>query len=243
MFGHQRLQIECCEPSVWESAAQASAIPATWHRARSNVSATRTLNTTTRPAADQFLVKTQHDRQAGSLGNRYGFAKLNELQFCYELTMPTTDLTYMRAHFSTLDDAALLDLLAPGALTDIANTLVRAELDSRGVAIADAHEAPAQAPDLGEFQTLQHFLEPIQAHMLAACLQDRGIPAFVADADMVQTNMLLSIALGGVRLQVPEALFERAQAIMESYDRGDFALKDPEDDGEKSESGDGSQKF
>ena len=66
--------------------------------------------------------------------------------------------------------------------------------------------------------------------MLAACLQDRGVPAFVADADTVQTNMLLSIALGGVRLQVPEALIERAQAIMESYDRGDFALKDSEDE-------------
>ncbi len=145
--------------------------------------------------------------------------------------MPTPDLNYMRAHFSTLDDAALLNLLAPGALTDIALTLVRAELDSRGVAIANPPEAPEQAQDLGEFQTLKHFLEPMDAHMLAACLQDRGVPAFVADADTVQTNMLLSIALGGVRLQVPEALIERAQAIMESYGRGDFALKDAEDEG------------
>ncbi len=157
--------------------------------------------------------------------------------------MTTPDLSYMRAHFSTLDDAALLNLLAPGTLTDIAHTLVRSELDSRGVAIAKAAEAPTQAPDLGEFQTLRRFLEPMHAHMLAACLQDRGVPAFVADADTVQTNMLLSIALGGVRLQVPEVLIERAQAIMESYDRGDFALKDPEDEGEDFESGDGSQRF
>lgn len=144
--------------------------------------------------------------------------------------MPTQDLTYMRSHFSTLDDAELLKLLAPGTLTDIACTLVRAELDSRGVAIAEAPEPPAQAPDMGEFLTLRHFLEPMQAHLLAACLQDRGVPAFVADADMIQTNMLLSIALGGVRLQVPEVLFERAQAIMASYERGDFALKDPEEE-------------
>ena len=151
--------------------------------------------------------------------------------------MTTPDLSYMRAHFSTLDDAALLNLLAPDALTDIAYALVRAELDSRGVDIPMTSDAPAQTPDMGEFQTLRRFLEPMDAHMLAACLQDRGVPAFVADADTVQTNMLLSIALGGVRLQVPEALIERAQAIMESYDRGDFALKDPEDEGEDSAHG------
>ncbi len=157
--------------------------------------------------------------------------------------MTTPDPSYMRAHFATLDDAALLDLLAPGTLTDIAHTLVRAELDSRNVDIPNVSDAPAQTPDMGEFQTLRRFLEPMHAHMLAACLQNRGVPAFVADADTVQTNMLLSIALGGVRLQVPEALIERAQAIMASYDRGDFAIKDPEDEGEDAKSGDSSQKF
>ena len=62
--------------------------------------------------------------------------------------------------------------------------------------------------------------------MAAACLQANGVPAFVADANLVQTNMLLSIAVGGVRLQVPEAKFVEAEAILAAYDRGEFALDD-----------------
>jgi hypothetical protein len=155
------------------------------------------------------------------------------------------DLNYAKRHYSELDNAQLLALLAPGALIPEAAQLVRAELVTRGHVIPGPllaeHDSqgeagttdPDQTPSAdAQFQdslvTLSRFFAPTDAHLLAACLQANDIPAFVADANTVQSNLLLSGALGGVRLQVPASLLDAARAIKAAYDRGDFALEEDE---------------
>ncbi len=136
--------------------------------------------------------------------------------------------SYMQAHFAQLESAELERLILGDQLTDIARALACTELKLRGIDCnLNTHEAAdTDEVDLGSFQSLKRFLDPMEAHMAAACLQANGVPAFVADANLVQANMLLSIAVGGVRLQVPEYMFAEAQAILAAYDRGEFALDD-----------------
>ena len=62
-------------------------------------------------------------------------------------------------------------------------------------------------------------LEPgtgIPASILHSCLEAAGLPVSVLDADLVQTHSLLSIAVGGVRVVVPEHFVEEAREIMEA---------------------------
>jgi hypothetical protein len=159
--------------------------------------------------------------------------------------------SYMQMHFARLETVELLRLFAGEQITAAAHELVGIELQSRGIDIAvdlsvseesrdsdTANESRCKATrekeasaspddvDLGAFQTLRQFLDPTQAHMVAACLQANGVPVFVADANLVQANMLLGVALGGVRLQVPASLFDEAKILLAAYERGEFQLNE-----------------
>src|SRR6201986_115815 len=67
-------------------------------------------------------------------------------------------------------------------------------------------------------------LEPVQAHILQGRLQAEGIPVFVADGGLVQTNPLWTMALGGVRVLVPQHLLGQAKAVMAALAEGRYAL-------------------
>ena len=127
------------------------------------------------------------------------------------------------AHLSNLEDAALIALFSSGKLSEAASALARAEITRRDLAIPEL-TAPIRTDDLGEFLTLRTSLEPTDGHLLAACLQANGIPSLVADANTVQTNMLLGLALGGVRVQVPAGLMPAALELLQRYEAGEFAL-------------------
>ncbi|HZR35515.1 MAG TPA: DUF2007 domain-containing protein [Nevskia sp.] len=77
---------------------------------------------------------------------------------------------------------------------------------------------------MGRLVLLARVLEPVQAHILQGRLQAEGIPVFVADGQLVQTNPLWTFALGGVRVLVPEHLLERARAVMAALEEGRYAL-------------------
>jgi len=80
----------------------------------------------------------------------------------------------------------------------------------------------------GDFVTVAQFLDPTDAHIMRSCLEAAGVPAIVADANMVQMHSLLSIAVGGVRIRVPESYVAEAKDVIEAFNRGDFALTDDE---------------
>lgn len=75
------------------------------------------------------------------------------------------------------------------------------------------------------------YFTPTEAHMVCGCLVAAGIPAVVADDNLVQANSLWTPALGGVRVLVPSEHMAEAQAVIAAYERGEFSLRDDEDVG------------
>lgn len=80
----------------------------------------------------------------------------------------------------------------------------------------------------GDFVTVAQFLNPTDAHIVCMCLEAAGIDAVVADANLVQTNSLWAVAVGGVRIRVTESRVAEAKEVIDAFNRGDFAI--PEDD-------------
>ena len=63
-------------------------------------------------------------------------------------------------------------------------------------------------------QTIATFDFPHQAHVARASLEAAGIPAFVADEHTINMYWLYCQAMGGVRLQVPEAAMADARELL-----------------------------
>jgi hypothetical protein len=82
--------------------------------------------------------------------------------------------------------------------------------------------------DDGDFVIVARYLDATDAHVVCSCLQAAGLDAMLGDANLVQTNALWSIALGGARVLVPQAQVDAAKEIIAAFERGDLAL--PDDD-------------
>lgn len=83
-------------------------------------------------------------------------------------------------------------------------------------------------PADGDWHTLVRFFSPTEAYLLRGVLQAGGVPAMVADAHLVQAHSLLASAIP-VRVMVPMRLLTQAEAVVEAYQRGDFALPDEDE--------------
>ena len=68
------------------------------------------------------------------------------------------------------------------------------------------------------------YLIPMEATLAQGCLVAAGIPAVLADAHLMQTDLLLAPALGGVRILVPSEYLQQSAAVLEGLARGDYAL-------------------
>ncbi len=71
--------------------------------------------------------------------------------------------------------------------------------------------------------TVASYSFPYEAHIARAQLESEGIPAFVADEHTINMQWLYSDALGGVKVQVPEALAGRARILL-SQDNSDCVV-------------------
>ena len=83
--------------------------------------------------------------------------------------------------------------------------------------------------DESDFVTVAQFLDPTEAHIVCSCLEAAGVPAVVADANLVQLNSLWAVAFGGVRIRVPSARATEAREVIEAFNRGDFSLPDEDE--------------
>lgn len=146
--------------------------------------------------------------------------------------MITNNLTDI---FSQLTDEELVAQVAADSLTEEAQAIAIAELKSRQIPIppvVDATAEPAEEKYLGDMVMLERGLTPTEAHMLCACLHAAGIQADAGDANLVQANSLLTIAVGGACVRVHSSQIAEAQEVLVAFRRGDFALGDDFDPGE-----------
>jgi hypothetical protein len=77
-------------------------------------------------------------------------------------------------------------------------------------------------------ETIATFGEPIEAHLAKARLEAAGIPAFIADENSVGVAWHLTVALGGVKLQVADENADEARSVL--ADRTPAAAVETEDE-------------
>jgi len=133
-------------------------------------------------------------------------------------------------HFREMSDEELIDQCSSGTLTDSAQSIAMEEISSRGLELPGPVSTSYESAEYeGDFETVARFLNPTDAHVVCSCLGAAGVPAMVADANLVQTNALWTVAVGGVRVLVPASRVVEAKQVIEAFGRGDFALRDEGD--------------
>jgi len=133
--------------------------------------------------------------------------------------------------FRELADEELQRRCASGELTELAQAVAMEELRTRGLELpAPAPEEPA-AEYLGDWVIVARYLSYSEVHLQRAVLEGSGIPAMVADAQLMQTDALLAPALRGASLRVPAPYVDRAREVLAAYRRGAFRLGDDFDPG------------
>jgi hypothetical protein len=93
--------------------------------------------------------------------------------------------------------------------------------------------SPSQAdeqPPHGDLVTVTRVFNSLEAEMLRGCLQAEGIPATLGDAQTIQTDTLLTVALGGIRVMVPASFAEAARQTVDAFERGALAIDELPDD-------------
>jgi len=83
-----------------------------------------------------------------------------------------------------------------------------------------------EEPPHGELVTVTRVFNSLEAEMLRGCLEAEGIPATLGDAQTVQTDTLLTVALGGIRVMVPAAFADAARQTVTAFERGALAIDD-----------------
>ena len=93
-----------------------------------------------------------------------------------------------------------------------------------------AQGAPSQPPPLGDMTTVARRTSPTEANLLKNVLIAAGIPAVVADANLVQADSWMANAYGGVRVMVRAAFAEAALEAIKQFEAGAFQLPSEDDD-------------
>jgi len=77
-----------------------------------------------------------------------------------------------------------------------------------------------EAPPPAEFVTVARVFNVLHAEMLRGCLEGEGIPVTLGDVQTIQTDTLLTVAMGGIRVMVPAPFAAAAQLTLEAIERG-----------------------
>jgi hypothetical protein len=134
-------------------------------------------------------------------------------------------------HFQLLSDEELLARFRSGELTELAEEVAGSALRGRNIDCSKPGaeilmaETPVEndaAADTGDLELVARYATAAEAYMLQGRLEQEGMPAIVTDALMAQN--LVPLAIGGVRVLVPEAYLSRAREIASAIEKGDFAL-------------------
>lgn len=76
------------------------------------------------------------------------------------------------------------------------------------------------------FTTIAHFTDSFEAHLARGRLVSEGIDAHLGDEHLTLANWEWRLAVGGIKLRVPDAHVERAQAVLRALEAGDYAIDD-----------------
>src|SRR5690606_28605919 len=83
------------------------------------------------------------------------------------------------------------------------------------------------------FTTVATYSDPIEAQLALGLLQAEGIPGRLDDIGTAIANWEWRLAIGGIRLRVPDAQAMHARRVLAALDAGEYALEEdaaPADD-------------
>jgi hypothetical protein len=95
------------------------------------------------------------------------------------------------------------------------------------IARGKAGDPPLPYP--GDMVTVARRFNSLEAELLRGRLEADGIPATLGDPHTVQTDSLLTVALGGVRIRVPTEYEQQALRAIADVEGGAFALEEGAD--------------
>lgn len=72
------------------------------------------------------------------------------------------------------------------------------------------------------YVTLKRFNTAIEAHIVKNALEGEGVACQIFDENIVTLNPLLNFAVGGIRLQVFEEDFQKAQSLLNEIEEKPF---------------------
>src|SRR5690606_32799220 len=70
------------------------------------------------------------------------------------------------------------------------------------------------------------YTDPIEAQLAAGLLQAEGIPARLDDTGTAIANWEWRLAIGGMRLRVPDAQAMHARRVLAALEAGEYAIDD-----------------
>jgi hypothetical protein len=119
--------------------------------------------------------------------------------------------------YSSMPDAELQELAEDiSGFTDLAHTVLRAEINRRGLKIVSEglpmETGPVEEPEL---TTIRKFRDLPDAILAKGLLESAGIECYLADDNIVRLDWFLSNAIGNMRLQVKPADAETAIEILD----------------------------
>ncbi len=147
------------------------------------------------------------------------------------------DREQLERRFRGMSDEELLARMGE-ELTELAREIALAEAGRRGLYLealkVNDRDAPIEvSKGHGPLKVCARFFNPIDAQVLAACLQNAGLAAHVMDSDTIFATgaYFSSLPDGGVRVMVPESQLEDALRIRAACDAGEMAIADDFDAG------------
>ena len=76
------------------------------------------------------------------------------------------------------------------------------------------------------FTTVAAYSDPMEAQLALGLLQAEGIPARLDDIGTAIANWEWRLAIGGIRLRVPDAQVMHARRVLAALEAGEYALED-----------------
>ncbi|MGH8029361.1 MAG: putative signal transducing protein [Arenimonas sp.] len=134
-----------------------------------------------------------------------------------------------------IEDEVLITRLRSGVYSDDAREVVLEVLAGRGVDMEqfgnDAIVEAAGEDGSDELVAVARFTAPVDAQLLAGCLEASGIPVFLGNVDTAHALGYMGAAVPIV-VRVPGRLAAEARAVMAAVEAGEFALDEDVDPGD-----------
>jgi hypothetical protein len=121
----------------------------------------------------------------------------------------------LAAQYAQMSETELMELAQSyDGLLEIAQVALRAEFARRGLEPPLVEER--EEPELRRLATVRRYRDLTEAYLGRSLLDSAGIPAWIADENLVRMDWFYSNMVGGMRLQVDERDQEAAREILEA---------------------------